>query len=180
MPRRSGPRLVTPDPASTRLAIAELLLRTDDPSAAAEHVTDWLVQHAGAEEALCVAKIGTRLVGLAGRGLPAESVRSLGLDLDDVHHPMVDCWHRAAEATVVREGSYGLEPSPLASRTVVMVPLVAPEAAEPVGLLLIGAPEPRALAEARWVAAPLAHRLRAGFLAQAVEQARRRLTQEHS
>ena len=104
-PRRSGPRLVTPDPASARLAFAALLLRTDEPSAAAQHDTDWLVEHAGAEEALCVAKIEGRLVGLAGRGLPAESVRALGLDLDDVHHPMVDCWHRAAEATVVRDGA---------------------------------------------------------------------------
>ncbi len=153
--------------ADVRLALAEDLLRTQDPVECAQHALDWLRDVAGIRQALVALSDaeGARLSGTAGLAMTAARVSGFSLALDDREHPLVKTLE-AGEARVLT-----LDPSAERLRNVLpfgrlpclAVPLVAEDAAEPdaVGVLLVAPVTPAAGPATRWLSGVLSARLSA-------------------
>jgi signal transduction histidine kinase/PAS domain-containing protein len=77
--------------SAARLALAELLLFSEDPVECSRATVDWLAERAGARKAICAlieGEAGT-LQHVAASGVPERQLESLHLALEEPDHPLV-------------------------------------------------------------------------------------------
>src|SRR5882672_9805029 len=77
--------------AAARLALAEILLFSDDPIECCRATVDWLAQRSGARKAICALIQGDSgtLQHVAASGVPEGQLESLHLALGEPDHPLV-------------------------------------------------------------------------------------------
>ncbi len=78
--------------AEARLGLAEFLLTCDDRETCAQSAVEWLGDHAGMRQAVClVVQEGEprRLAGIAGFGVPTSKVKQFSMAVEDSEHPLV-------------------------------------------------------------------------------------------
>src|SRR3981189_1259707 len=77
--------------AAARLALAEILLFSDDPMECARATVDWLAERGGARKAICALIQGDSgtLQHVAASGVPEGQLESLHLALGEPDHPLV-------------------------------------------------------------------------------------------
>src|SRR6267378_2157848 len=77
--------------AAARLALAEILLFSDDPIECCRAAVDWLAQRGGARKAICALIQGDSgtLQHVAASGVPEGQLESLHLALGEPDHPLV-------------------------------------------------------------------------------------------
>src|SRR5688572_26746851 len=90
--------------AESRLPLVEFLLGSDDVTACAQRTIDWICTHSRTREALCLAVDADSkyLLGLAGRGIPADRMTDFSLDVEEHSHPLVDVLSNAEAVFFVR------------------------------------------------------------------------------
>ena len=90
-PSRGGTEAPRESAAAARLALAEVLLTTEDPVECARAAVDWLADRAGARKAICAlidAESGT-LQHVCSSGVSQVQLESLHLALGEPDHPLV-------------------------------------------------------------------------------------------
>ncbi|MBI2205216.1 MAG: PAS domain-containing protein [Candidatus Rokubacteria bacterium] len=153
--------------AESRLALAEDLLRTQDPVECAQHALEWLRAAADIRQALVALSDaeGTRLSGTAGLAMPASRVRGFSVALDDREHPLVKTLEAGEARVLTPEASIDRARGalPFGRFPCLAVPLVAEDPSDPdaVGLLLVAPVTPPAGPATRWLAGVLSARLSA-------------------
>src|SRR5688572_18553331 len=82
-------RLSLTSKPEAKLLLLEALLGSEEPAECAERAAEWLVEHGGAEEVVCleVEAKEPRLVGLAAAGVRSAEVELDGIDLENVDNP---------------------------------------------------------------------------------------------
>src|SRR6267378_2285907 len=77
--------------AAARLALAEILLFSDDPIECCRATVDWMAQRGGARKAICALLQGDSgtLQHVAASGVPEGQLESLHLALGEPDHPLV-------------------------------------------------------------------------------------------
>src|SRR5215831_14669487 len=88
---RSAPAAARSSLAESKLALAELLVASADPSECAQRALDWLGQHTGIRTALCLFRDydEPRMTAQAGLRIPLERWEAFSVDLEDEQHPLV-------------------------------------------------------------------------------------------
>jgi signal transduction histidine kinase len=151
--------------AEAKLALVEFLMSCEDVDTAAARALDWLAEHSGITRALCVGlnEDLTRLVALAGHGVPAAAVRRFSVRLEARDHPLVAALDDDHPRVV---GGNGGDPrrlgsTPLGAGPVLVVPMSGRVGRRdvPAGLLLTVPATPGASREVRWLGEILGHRL---------------------
>jgi PAS domain S-box-containing protein len=141
--------------------MAEFLLGCEDLRECGQRSVDWLVEHAGAREAvcLCLDLQENRLAPIASLGLPASVRDELSCDVEDLKHPLIAVLH-GRRHQVLSRGAPGASRWLSGSRLLV-VPLYGLFAGEdvPVGLLIAAPVTSELTRDARWLADLLGHRL---------------------
>ncbi len=170
--------------AEARLALAEFLLGCEDVAECARRALEWLGTHSPVKRALCatVEPDLTRLVGVAGYGVPRSWVTGFSVDLQARDHPLVDVLAEGRAVTFPANGRDAARRgvSPLGTAPYLAIPLHAPDGKRPVlvGVLLATPVRPEVTRDARWLAAVLSQklvRLRSAELLTVAEQRLRRL-----
>ncbi len=90
-PSRGGTEVPRESAAAARLALAEVLLTTEDAVECARAAVDWLADRAGARKAICAlidAESGT-LQHVCSSGVSQVQLESLHLALEEPDHPLV-------------------------------------------------------------------------------------------
>jgi PAS domain S-box-containing protein len=158
-----GVRSRAPTGASSeaKLALAELLLTCDDAGQCASRSVSWLAEQ-GARQvlALGVDREQSRLLPLAAQGVTPSRFASYALDMDDRRHPLLAAlFARRTALFNVEEGE--LPVTPLRTSSFAAVPLYGTLRKEdvPAGLLLVSQPSAGLLADARWLADIVGHRM---------------------
>ncbi len=143
-----------------RHGLLEHLFRTDDPVACADRALEWLVDHVGAERALCLAVVSDRyLSAIASRGLEMALTIGFTVDLEDERDPLVRALSSSEPIRVHEESE--LRGVPIA-RPFFVLPLRhhSGRSERAVGLLLVGpAPADGPGPDIRWLADTLGHKL---------------------
>src|SRR5919201_4840529 len=88
---RSGAETPREAGSTARLALAELLLFSEEPVECARATVDWLVERGGARKSICAlidAESGT-VQHVAASGVPEGQAGSLHLALENSEHPLV-------------------------------------------------------------------------------------------
>src|SRR4051812_21397863 len=147
--------------ASARLALAELLLVSDDPAECARNTVDWLAQRGGARKSICAlidAESGT-LQHVAASGVSDRQLESFHLAFDEPDHPLVFALAGRDAVPLGRNGKRGIGAHPDPWRgDFLAIPLPISEKREArQGLLLVspGRCEP----EAKWAAELLGQKI---------------------
>ncbi|HTO97426.1 MAG TPA: ATP-binding protein [Myxococcales bacterium] len=153
---RGAPEALRELAASARLALAELLLSSEEARECARGTVDWLVERAGARKALCAlidAESGT-LDEVAASGVPDGQVASLHLALEEADHPLVFALARREPVMLPkgRRNGEGLRGDFLA------IPLPLSENREARQGLLLVSPS-RCEQEAKWAAEMLGQKI---------------------
>src|SRR6266436_4120727 len=88
---RIGAESARESTAAARLALAEILLFSDDPMECARATVDWLAERGGARKAICALIQGDSgtLQYVAASGVPEGQLESLHLALGEPDHPLV-------------------------------------------------------------------------------------------
>src|SRR5438552_8343143 len=139
--------------ALARLALAEILLASDDPVECAQRSVDWLARHAGAKRAVCALldPESDELRALAGMGVTAAQMKRLSVHRDEEAHPVALALSRSAP--IVFGDGQARVPAPFGPGPFVAVPLPISERPEArVGILLASPPSALLDREARWLA----------------------------
>ena len=160
--------------ALARLALAEILLASDDPVECAQRSVDWLARHAGAKRAVCAMldPESDELRALAGMGVTAAQMKRLSVHRDEEAHPVALALSRSAP--IVFGDGQARVPAPFGPGPFVAVPLPISERPEArVGILLASPPSALLDREARWLADALGQKL------VHLRAARRMLESEH-
>jgi signal transduction histidine kinase len=156
----STPQRPSESNAFARLALAELLLASDDAGECAQRAVDWLARNAGAKSALCalIDPETDELRALAGYGVTAAQMKRLSVHRHEEAHPLALALSRSAP--IVFENCKVRGTAPFGSGSFIAVPLPIAERAEArVGILLAGPPSAVLDREARWLADTLGHKL---------------------
>ena len=88
---RSGTETPREAASAARLALAELLLFSEEPAECARATVDWLAERIGARKAVCVlidAESGTVQHAVAS-GVPEGQIETLHLAMENPEHPLV-------------------------------------------------------------------------------------------
>ncbi|MFL5310455.1 MAG: ATP-binding protein [Myxococcales bacterium] len=150
----------TESTALARLALAEILLASDDAGECAQRAVDWLAQNGGARAAVCalVDPETDELRALAGFGVTPAQLKRFSVHRDEEAHPLSLALSRSAPI-VFQTGKARGAPS-LGPGAFVAVPLPIGERPEArVGILLAGPPSTALEREARWLADALGQKL---------------------
>ncbi len=141
----------TPAPEA-RLALAELLLGSDEARVCARATVDWLVRNARVGQTLCLAPDDTdanHFSALASHDV--QGAERYTLSLHDAAHPLAAVLHQP-EPRWLPAGQVPPE-LPLGRTGLLAVPLGQPDPETPAaGLLLVAAPTPEPIPDVRWVA----------------------------
>src|SRR5262245_2662007 len=156
-------RSTKPSPEA-RLALVEFLLGCEDLVECARRSLDWLIEHTHLDKAVCAAVDPdfTRLVGLAGHGVPAARVLQFAVDLRERDHPLVRALSDGQPIVFPAErGGRNRPVTPLGESPFLAVPLRGMVGREeiPAGLLLVAPVSAEETREAAWLAEVLGHRL---------------------
>jgi PAS domain S-box-containing protein len=160
----SPPRRAKPS-AEAKLALVEFILGCEDLIECAQRSLDWLVEHTGVTRAVCatVDPDFTRVVGIAGHGVPAAAVMRFELDLQSGDDPLVAALADGQPVTFpgVRGDPRGHPLTPLGNTPFLAAPLrgVVGDKQVPAGLLLVGPLSRTVAGEVAWLAGVLGHRL---------------------
>jgi PAS domain S-box-containing protein len=168
--RRSEPR------PEQRLGLLEFLLACEDPTEMADRCLGWLGEHAGVREGRCLVLDAeqTRLVHLAGLGVPRVALDGFMVDLEARDHPLVRALSASQPVVLARETARLLFPG---RAPFLALPLHGVEEDRPTGLLLVRpvAANPR---ELEWVSEYLGSRLLRARLRTTSVETERRLRRE--
>src|SRR5207245_7885059 len=88
---RSGTETPREAASAARLALAELLLFSEEPVECARATVDWLAERIGARKAVCAlidAESGT-VQHVAASGVPEGQIETLHLAMENPEHPLV-------------------------------------------------------------------------------------------
>jgi signal transduction histidine kinase len=150
--------------AEAKLDLLEFLMSCEDGESAAGRALQWLAEHTPITRALCVGlnEDLTRLVGLAGHGVPASAVRRFSVSLEARDHPLVaalddDPRVLGANGAEARRPAF----TPLGSGPILVVPMSGRVGRRqvPAGLLLAAPAAAGASREMQWLGEVLGHRL---------------------
>src|SRR5258707_7615787 len=109
---RGGTESLRESAAAARLALAELLLFSEDPVECARATVGWLVERGGARKAVCAlidAESGS-LQDVAASGVPEGQLESLHLALEQPDHPLVFALAGRDPVTLGRQGRRSGDP----------------------------------------------------------------------
>ncbi len=145
-----------------KLAMVEQLVTSDDAAECAARGVAWLGEQ-GARLALAMGldREQSRLVPLAAVGVAPARYAAFTLDTEDRRHPLMAALF-ARRTTLFRGGLDGsVPPTPLRGAAFAAIPLYGTLKKEdvPAGLLLVSQPAEALVADARWLADVLGHRL---------------------
>src|SRR5437764_10187429 len=103
---RSGAETPRETVSAARLALAELLLFSEEPVECARATVDWLVERVGARKAVCAlidAESGT-VQHVIANGVPEGQVETLHLAMENPGHPLVFALAGREPVTLAKEG----------------------------------------------------------------------------
>src|SRR5690349_726808 len=91
LPSRAVTRGVAPSALEARLALTEILIGCDQGVEAAERTIDWLREHSGAQQVLCLGLDPAlkRLIPVTSYGLSPDKIDRFSLEVEDRSHPLV-------------------------------------------------------------------------------------------
>ena len=158
---RNGNSAVASNEATTaaRLALAELLLASDDPSECAQITVDWLGIRGGARRSVCALldSDSGNVEKVVAYGVPRADMETFALALEEPDHPLVFAL-AGRDATTLRRGGLRPRNSDLWRGDFLVVPLPVSEKREArLGVLLVS--PSRAGPEAKWAADLLGQKL---------------------
>jgi PAS domain S-box-containing protein len=144
-----------------KLALVQFLLGADDLVECARRSLNWLTEHTPVSQAVCAAVDPdfARLVGVAGRGVPATAVMRFAVDLQAGDHPLVAALVDGQPVAFPVDGRHPV--TPLGSASFLAVPMcgVVGDEQVPAGMLLVRPVAPGVTREVVWLAEVLGHRL---------------------
>jgi signal transduction histidine kinase len=176
---RSGAETPREAASTARLALAELLLFSEEPVECARATVDWLVERGGARKSICAlidAESGT-VQHVAASGVPEGQADSLHLALENPEHPLV--FALAGREPVIlgkngRHNGHGADPW---RGDFLAIPLPLSEKREArQGLLLVN--PARCELEAKWAAEMLGQKIARLRATAAVIEAEHKLQRE--
>jgi signal transduction histidine kinase len=143
--------------SAARLALAELLLLTEDPVECARATVDWLVERGGARKAVCalIDPESGSLQDVAASGIPEGQLESLHLALEQPDHPLVFALAGRDPVTLGKQGRRNANPW---SGDFLAIPLPMSEKREARQGLLLVSPG-RCETEAKWSAELLGQKI---------------------
>ena len=171
---------------SARLELLEyFLVHSEDLARCAEASLAWLARHAGIKKSLCVAfdADASVLIGVAGRGVPAEEAELFTWPLSDPHDPLMSALG-SLDPVVMRaarpngDARRALPRTPLGAGPITAIPLRGARELDEgaVGLLLVKAP-PALTPDMLWLVTVLGQKFSQvrgrGSLAEEVRKLRR-------
>jgi PAS domain S-box-containing protein len=141
-----------------RLALAEFLLGCDDRTECAQWALDWLAAHTGMRHGLCLIPDSekSRLVALAGYGLPPARIAKFSISLEQREHPYVAALAGGEPRELALNGHERITILP-SRAPALMLPLPGAERGgeDRVGLLVVSPGAPDLAREGRWLASIL-------------------------
>jgi signal transduction histidine kinase len=146
-------------PAESRLALVEVLLKSDDTTESAQRALGWLNTHVGVERALCAAgaRDADHLWGVASVGLSTSRTGEFVVDLGDREHPLTAVLDE--NRPVHFSGGARQPATPFGRMPFLALPLRAGRRRPAVGLLLVETVQPRPDRDVRWLSRVLADKL---------------------
>ncbi len=178
-------RLSLTSKSEAKLALLEALLGSDEPAECAERSVDWLVEHGGAEEVLCL-QVGAkepRLVGLAASGLRNPHYELPEIDLERRDNPLTAAilGRQVVVFEQTRDWQRRFGHLPLSAETLLLVPLFGERTDElPIGALLVAPVAAKVANEARWIAEALGKKLASLRRFDGLLEAERRLSNQNA
>ncbi len=144
-----------------KLALVQFLLGSDDLVECARRSLDWLAEHTPVSQAVCAAVDPdfTRLVGVAGRGVPVTAVMKFVVDLQAGDDPLVAMLVNGQPMSFPDGGRHPA--TPLGPAPFLAAPMrgVVGDEQVPAGVLLVRPGVPDVAREVAWLAEVLGHRL---------------------
>src|SRR5438067_8536574 len=155
---RSGTETPREAASAARLALAELLLFSEEPVECARATVDWLAERIGARKAVCaLIEAGSGTVQhVAASGVPAGQIETLHLAMENPEHPLVFALAGREAVMIGKEGRRnGADPW---RGDFVAIPLPLSEKREARQGLLLVRPA-RCAPEAKWAAELLGQKI---------------------
>src|SRR6267142_519994 len=154
---RGGTEPPSDSVSAARLAMAELLLSSEDPVECARVTVDWLVQRGGARKAVCalIDPESGMLQDVAASGVPEGQLETLHLALEQPDHPLVFALAGRDPVSLARQGRRNGDPW---RHDFLAIPLPLSEKREARQGLLLVSPG-RCEAEAKWAAELLGQKI---------------------
>ncbi len=154
---RGGTEPPSDSVSAARLAMAELLLFSEDPVECARVTVDWLVQRGGARKAVCalIDPESGMLQDVAASGVPEGQLETLHLALEQPDHPLVFALAGRDPVSLARQGRRNGDPW---RHDFLAIPLPLSEKREARQGLLLVSPG-RCEAEAKWAAELLGQKI---------------------
>jgi len=177
-PSRGGAETPREAGAAARLALAELLLVSDDAAECAHTAVEWLYQRGGARKVICAlidAESGA-LQHIASAGVGDGHLESLHLALEEPDHPVVFALAGREPVTLGKNGGRG-PAGGLFRGDFLAIPLPLSEKREARQGLLLVSPA-RCGPQARWAAGLLGQKIARVRTREALAQAEHRLQRE--
>jgi signal transduction histidine kinase len=154
---RSGAETPRETASAARLALAELLLFSEEPVECARATVDWLAERVGARKAVCAlidADSGP-VQHLIASGVPEGQIETLQLAMENPDHPLVFALAGREPVTLAKEGR-GNGADPWGDFLAIPLPLSEKREARQ-GLLLVS--PARCAPEAKWAAELLGQKI---------------------
>src|SRR5213080_5364017 len=174
---RSGTETPREAASAARLALAELLLFSEEPLECARATVDWLAERIGARKAVCAlidAGSGT-VQHVAASGVPAGQIETLHLAMENPEHPLVFALAGREAVMIGKEGRRnGADPW---RGDFVAIPLPLSEKREARQGLLLVSPA-RCEPEAKWAAELLGQKIARLSATAAILESEHRLQRE--
>jgi PAS domain S-box-containing protein len=151
---RTSPRASSGEITDARLALAEFLLGCDDRVECAQWTVDWLAAHTGMRYGVCLMPDDdkSRLVPVAGYGLPPTRLEKFSVSLDQHEHPYVAALTSGESSEPSLNGHEWTTILPARTSTLI-IPLTGPEqAGDGAGLLVVSPRTADVAREGLWVA----------------------------
>ena len=174
---RSGTETPREAASAARLALAELLLFSEEPMECARATVDWLAERIGARKAVCaLIEAGSGTVQhVAASGVPAGQIETLHLAMENPEHPLVFALAGREAVMIGKEGRCnGADPW---RGDFVAIPLPLSEKREARQGLLLVSPA-RCEPEAKWAAELLGQKIARLRATAAILESEHRLQRE--
>src|SRR5258705_8090292 len=174
---RGGTEPPSDSVSAARLAMAELLLFSEDPVECARVTVDWLVQRGGARKAVCalIDPESGMLQDVAASGVPEGQLETLHLALEQPDHPLAFALAGRDPVSLARQGRRNGDPW---RHDFLAIPLPISEKREARQGLLLVSPG-RCETEAKWSAELLGQKIARLRATAAMVDSEHRLQREH-
>jgi PAS domain S-box-containing protein len=154
VPLRTPPRESEGETTDARLVLAEFLLGCDDRTECAQWALDWLAAHTAMRHGVCLMPDAdrSRLVAVAGYGLPPARLEKFSISLEQREHPYVVALTSGEPSELALNGHERTTILPARAPTLIL-PLASLEPGnDGAGLLVVSPRTPDVTREGRWVA----------------------------